>query len=200
MLEDTTADLHCTGVQSILPTEKEAGKKMEEEGNTQSGGHMVEASIISCWPGCSPMMEETTSNSPIKGAVAHKEAGNALFESKRYAEAAQEYLLGLSIITEGCTASCCKDAKKYLFTSPPTPIKVFNAIKQRLKIICELNLAACGIKLEDYNMTLKHCQQILNEPNLKEEFPCLYLKALFRKGQMLRLSGDYKVYLHYDFF
>jgi len=42
-------------------------------------------------------------------------------------------------------------------------------------------------------MTVHHCQQILNEPNLKEEYPCLYLKALFRKGQMLRLSGDYKV-------
>jgi len=51
--------------------------------------------------------------SPITEAVAHKEAGNSLFESKRYSEAAQEYMHGLSII---CGSSselfACKKAKR----------------------------------------------------------------------------------------
>jgi len=134
-------------------------------------------------PGMEEMMDErladcfTWAHAPpndgdwLKQGNAHKEAGNALFENKRYSEAVQEYTAGLNVL------------KTHSLVAPEA---------KKLKIVCELNLAACGIKLEDCEMTLQHCQQVFAEPNIKEEFPCLYLKALFRKGQILRLSGDYR--------
>eukprot|EP01087_Luapelamoeba_hula_P001903 TRINITY_DN116_c1_g2_i3.p1 TRINITY_DN116_c1_g2~~TRINITY_DN116_c1_g2_i3.p1 ORF type:complete len:657 (+),score=79.47 TRINITY_DN116_c1_g2_i3:125-2095(+) len=131
--------------------------------------------------------EKTGSDDPMKPsyipdlchtldrATVAKESGNALFKGNRFSEGIEAYEVALQII-ERYTGSCGGLCDGNLL---------------RLKLVCLLNAAACCIKMENGDLALGYCNRALEEAEL---LSChdLYVKALFRKAQGLRMCGDYR--------
>lgn len=95
----------------------------------------------------------------IEAAGKKKEEGNALFKAGKHERASKRYEKALKIIEYDSTFS---DEEKQQTKS--------------LKITCNLNNAACKLKLKDYKQTEKLCTKVL-------ELDSRNVKALYRRAQ-----------------
>uniref|UniRef100_A0ACD5Y8V9 Uncharacterized protein n=1 Tax=Avena sativa TaxID=4498 RepID=A0ACD5Y8V9_AVESA len=102
----------------------------------------------------------------IEAAGAKKEEGNALFKSSKYARASKRYEKAAKFIDYDTSFS--EDEKK---------------LSKQLKITCNLNNAACKLKLKDYKQTEKLCTKVL-------ELDSQNVKALFRRAQAYTQLAD----------
>merc|ERR1712217_669859 len=91
-------------------------------------------------------------------AEARKDVGNALFRQRRYALAIERYKRVLEILK--FIDNFADDRKR-------------KAIDTRRS--AELNKAACGLHLRDWELTIAACNNVLKEDALN-------VKALFRRG------------------
>lgn len=95
----------------------------------------------------------------IEAAAKKKEEGNALFKARKYERASKRYEKAAKFIEYDSTFS--EEEKKQA---------------QTLKITCNLNNAACKLKLEDYKQAEKLCTKVL-------ELDSNNVKALYRRAQ-----------------
>lgn len=95
----------------------------------------------------------------IEAAGKKKEEGNALFKSGKYARASKRYEKASKYIEYDTSFS--EDEKKQ---------------SKQLKISCNLNNAACKLKLKDYKEAAKLCTKVL-------ELDSQNVKALYRRVQ-----------------
>ncbi|KAL5053886.1 hypothetical protein RYX36_034568 [Vicia faba] len=95
----------------------------------------------------------------IEAAVEKKEEGNALFKAGKYERASKRYEKAMKYIEYDSTFS---DEEKQQ--------------AKPLKITCNLNSAACKLKLKDYKQTEKFCTKVL-------ELDSRNVKALYRRAQ-----------------
>ncbi|CAO2173492.1 unnamed protein product [Urochloa humidicola] len=95
----------------------------------------------------------------IEAAGKKKEEGNALFKLGKYARASKRYEKAAKYIEYDSSFS--EDEKKQ---------------SKQLKISCNLNNAACKLKLKDYKETVKLCTKVL-------ELDSQNVKALYRRVQ-----------------
>jgi len=95
----------------------------------------------------------------IEAAGKKKEEGNALFKLGKYARASKRYEKAAKYIEYDSSFS--EDEKKQ---------------SKQLKISCNLNNAACKLKLKDYKQAEKLCTKVL-------ELDCQNVKALYRRVQ-----------------
>ncbi|NP_001149790.1 70 kDa peptidyl-prolyl isomerase isoform 1 [Zea mays] len=95
----------------------------------------------------------------IEAAGKKKEEGNALFKSGKYARASKRYEKAAKYIEYDTSFS--EDEKKQ---------------SKQLKISCNLNNAACKLKLKDYKEAAKLCTKVL-------ELDSQNVKALYRRVQ-----------------
>lgn len=95
----------------------------------------------------------------IEAAGKKKEEGNALFKSGKYARASKRYEKAAKYIEYDTSFS--EDEKKQ---------------SKQLKISCNLNDAACKLKLKDYKEAAKLCTKVL-------ELDSQNVKALYRRVQ-----------------
>eukprot|EP00475_Leptophrys_vorax_P037536 TRINITY_DN64850_c0_g1_i1.p1 TRINITY_DN64850_c0_g1~~TRINITY_DN64850_c0_g1_i1.p1 ORF type:complete len:607 (+),score=130.93 TRINITY_DN64850_c0_g1_i1:152-1972(+) len=103
----------------------------------------------------------------IDTAARKKEEGNALFKAGKYARAAKKYNKALKLIEYD--TSFKDDEKKR---------------SKALKVSCNLNEAACQLKLKDYPAAVKLCTKVLElEPS--------NVKALYRRTQAYMGTEDF---------
>jgi len=102
----------------------------------------------------------------IEAAGAKKEEGNALFKLGKYARASKRYEKAAKFIDYD--TSFGEDEKK---------------LSKQLKITCNLNNAACKLKLKDYKQAEKLCTKVL-------ELDSRNVKALFRRAQAYTQLAD----------
>ncbi|KAG1330862.1 Peptidylprolyl isomerase [Cocos nucifera] len=95
----------------------------------------------------------------IEAAGKKKEEGNALFKAGKYARASKRYEKGVKFIEYDSSFS--DEEKKQ---------------SKVLKITCNLNNAACKLKLKDYKQAEKLCTKVL-------ELDSSNVKALYRRAQ-----------------
>ncbi|KAL5232564.1 hypothetical protein ABZP36_031340 [Zizania latifolia] len=95
----------------------------------------------------------------IEAAAAKKEEGNALFKLGKYVRAAKRYEKAAKFIEYDSSFS--EDEKKQ---------------SKQLKVTCNLNDAACKLKLKDYKQAEKLCTKVL-------ELDSQNVKALYRRAQ-----------------
>ncbi|KAI4974837.1 hypothetical protein ZWY2020_048444 [Hordeum vulgare] len=102
----------------------------------------------------------------IEAAGTKKEEGNALFKLGKYARASKRYEKAAKIIEYDTSFS--EDEKKQ---------------SKQLKITCNLNNAACKLKLKDYKQAEKLCTKVL-------ELDSRNVKALYRRSQAYTQLAD----------
>uniref|UniRef100_A0ACD5ZV90 Uncharacterized protein n=2 Tax=Avena sativa TaxID=4498 RepID=A0ACD5ZV90_AVESA len=102
----------------------------------------------------------------IEAAGAKKEEGNALFKSGKYARASKRYEKAAKFVDYDTSFS--EDEKK---------------LSKQLKITCNLNNAACKLKLKDFKQAEKLCTKVL-------ELDSQNVKALFRRAQAYTQLAD----------
>ncbi|KAM3189832.1 hypothetical protein ACQJBY_068222 [Aegilops geniculata] len=102
----------------------------------------------------------------IEAAGTKKEEGNALFKSGKYARASKRYEKAAKFIDYDTSFS--EDEKKQ---------------SKQLKITCNLNNAACKLKLKDYKQAEKLCTKVL-------ELDSQNVKALYRRAQAYTQLAD----------
>nr|XP_043612277.1 peptidyl-prolyl cis-trans isomerase FKBP62-like [Erigeron canadensis] len=102
---------------------------------------------------------ELTTQEKIETSRRKKEAGNTLFKKQKYERALKRYEKALSFIEYDSTFS--EDEKKQA---------------RVLKISCNLNNAACKLKLRDYKQAVKLCTKVLDADSKN-------VKALYRRAQ-----------------
>lgn len=102
----------------------------------------------------------------IEAAGKKKEEGNALFKAGKYARASKRYEKAAKYIEYDTTFS--EEEKKQ---------------SKVLKISCNLNNAACKLKLKDYKQAEKLCSKVL-------ELESSNVKALYRRGQAYMNLAD----------
>ncbi|KAL9271382.1 Peptidyl-prolyl cis-trans isomerase FKBP65-like protein [Drosera capensis] len=95
----------------------------------------------------------------IEAAGKKKEEGNALFKAGKYARASKRYEKGVKYIEYDTSFS--DEEKKQ---------------SKALKVTCNLNNAACKLKLKDYKQAEKLCTKVL-------ELDSRNVKALYRRAQ-----------------
>uniref|UniRef100_J3MUL1 peptidylprolyl isomerase n=1 Tax=Oryza brachyantha TaxID=4533 RepID=J3MUL1_ORYBR len=95
----------------------------------------------------------------IEAALAKKEEGNALFKLGKYVKASKRYEKAAKFIEYDSSFS--EDEKKQ---------------SKQLKVTCNLNNAACKLKLKDYKQAEKLCTKVL-------ELDSQNVKALYRRAQ-----------------
>ncbi|XP_044494603.1 peptidyl-prolyl cis-trans isomerase FKBP62-like [Mangifera indica] len=95
----------------------------------------------------------------IEAAGKKKEEGNTLFKAGKYAKASKRYEKGVKYIEFDSTFS--EEEKKQAKT---------------LKVACNLNDAACKLKLKEYNQAEKLCTKVLDLESRN-------VKALYRRAQ-----------------
>ncbi|BFG42653.1 hypothetical protein CerSpe_289270 [Prunus speciosa] len=95
----------------------------------------------------------------IEGAGKKKEEGNALFKAGKYARASKRYEKAVKYIDYDTSFS--EEEKKQ---------------SKVLKVACNLNNAACKLKLKDYKQAEKLCSKVL-------EIEGRNVKALYRRAQ-----------------
>ncbi|XP_047087630.1 70 kDa peptidyl-prolyl isomerase [Lolium rigidum] len=102
----------------------------------------------------------------IEAAGVKKEEGNALFKLSKYARASKRYEKAAKFIEYDTSFS--EDEKK---------------LSKQLKITCNLNNAACKLKLKDYKQAEKLCTKVL-------ELDSQNVKALYRRSQAYTQLAD----------
>ena len=104
---------------------------------------------------------------PVEEAEAAKAAGNGLFKGAKYSAAATKYEEGAGLIDGvlGKDALSGSDKKAVV----------------ELKEACQLNLANCKLKLEDWQGAADECSKVLERGNNR--------KARFRRGEALHKLG-----------
>lgn len=102
----------------------------------------------------------------IEAAGTKKEEGNALFKLGKYARASKRYEKAAKFIEYDTSFS--EDEKKQ---------------SKQLKITCNLNNAACKLKLKDYKQAEKLCTKVL-------ELDSRNVKALYRRAQAYTQLAD----------
>ncbi|KQJ99076.1 70 kDa peptidyl-prolyl isomerase [Brachypodium distachyon] len=102
----------------------------------------------------------------IEAAGTKKEEGNALFKLSKYARASKRYEKAAKLIEYDTSFS--EDEKKQ---------------SKQLKITCNLNNAACKLKLKDYKQAEKLCTKVL-------ELDSQNVKALYRRAQAYTQLAD----------
>ncbi|XP_010550903.1 PREDICTED: peptidyl-prolyl cis-trans isomerase FKBP62-like [Tarenaya hassleriana] len=95
----------------------------------------------------------------IEAAGKKKEEGNALFKAGKYARASTRYEKAVKFIEYDSSFS--EDEKKQA---------------KALKVTCNLNNAACKLKLKDYKQAEKLCTKVLEQESTN-------VKALYRRSQ-----------------
>ncbi|CAH9093931.1 unnamed protein product [Cuscuta europaea] len=95
----------------------------------------------------------------IEAAIRKKEEGNALFKAGKYARASKRYEKAGKFVEYDSSFS--EEEKKQT---------------KALKISCNLNNAACKLKLKDYKEAIKLCTKVL-------ELETTNVKALYRRAQ-----------------
>ncbi|XP_042459415.1 70 kDa peptidyl-prolyl isomerase-like [Zingiber officinale] len=101
----------------------------------------------------------TSNQEKIDAAAKKKEEGNALFKSGKYARASKRYEKASKFIDYDNNFS--EEEQKQ---------------SKALKAACNLNNAACKLKLKDYNEAVKLCTKVL-------EIESRNVKALYRRAQ-----------------
>lgn len=102
----------------------------------------------------------------IEAAGKKKEEGNALFKAGKYARASKRYEKAAKFIEYDTSFS--EEEKKQ---------------SKALKITCNLNNAACKLKLKDYKQAEKLCTKVL-------ELDSANVKALYRRAQAYMNMAD----------
>ncbi|XP_020689609.1 70 kDa peptidyl-prolyl isomerase [Dendrobium catenatum] len=102
----------------------------------------------------------------IEAAAKKKEEGNALFKVGKYAKASKRYEKGAKLIEYDSSFS--EEEKKQ---------------SKALKVTCNLNNAACKLKLKDYKEAEKLCTKVLEAENTN-------VKALYRRAQAYIQTAD----------
>ncbi|KAL4561072.1 hypothetical protein LXL04_033234 [Taraxacum kok-saghyz] len=102
---------------------------------------------------------ELTTPEKIETSCRKKEEGNTLFKKQKYERASKRYEKALSFIEYD---SAFSDEEKQQ--------------AKLLKISCNLNNAACKLKLKDYKQTIKLCTKVLDSDSKN-------VKALYRRAQ-----------------
>ncbi|XP_073039272.1 LOW QUALITY PROTEIN: peptidyl-prolyl cis-trans isomerase FKBP62-like [Primulina eburnea] len=102
----------------------------------------------------------------IEAAGKKKEEGNALFKAGKYERASKRYEKAVKYIEYDTSFS--EEEKKQ---------------SKALKVSCNLNNAACMLKLKDYKQTEKLCTKVL-------ELESTNVKALYRRAQAYTNVGD----------
>lgn len=102
----------------------------------------------------------------IEAAAKNKEEGNALFKVGKYAKASKRYEKGAKLIEYDSSFS--EEEKKQ---------------SKALKVTCNLNNAACKLKLKDYKEVVKLCTKVLEAENRN-------VKALYRRAQAYIQTAD----------
>uniref|UniRef100_A0A0D3H2C5 peptidylprolyl isomerase n=1 Tax=Oryza barthii TaxID=65489 RepID=A0A0D3H2C5_9ORYZ len=102
----------------------------------------------------------------IETAGAKKEEGNALFKLGKYVRASKRYEKAAKFIEYDSSFS--EDEKKQ---------------SKQLKVTCNLNNAACKLKLKDYKQAEKLCTKVL-------ELDSQNVKALYRRAQAYMQLAD----------
>ncbi|KAL3633269.1 Peptidyl-prolyl cis-trans isomerase fkbp65 [Castilleja foliolosa] len=102
----------------------------------------------------------------IEAAGKKKEEGNVLFKAGKYVRASKRYEKAAKYIEYDTSFS--EDEKKQ---------------SKALKVTCNLNNAACKLKLKDYKETVKLCTKVL-------ELESTNVKALYRRAQAYMNMAD----------
>jgi tetratricopeptide (TPR) repeat protein len=100
-------------------------------------------------------------------ALTKKTEGDTLYRSGAYQSAIDAYQSALTLIYLLAANTRDEDASK----------------RDELALKCQLNLAACYLKIHDYTQVIRFCSEVLT-PRTP-----LNPKALFRRGQAYRLMG-----------
>lgn len=108
-----------------------------------------------------------TTGEKVEAAGKKKEEGNALFKTGKYAKASKRYEKAVKFIEYD--TSYTDEQKKSA---------------KALKIACNLNDAACKLKLKDYKQAEKLCTKVL-------EFESTNVKALYRRAQAYIQLADF---------
>nr|AFK35673.1 unknown [Medicago truncatula] len=110
---------------------------------------------------------DMTTGEKVEAAGKKKEEGNALFKTGKYAKASKRYEKAVKFIEYD--TSYTDEQKKSA---------------KALKIACNLNDAACKLKLKDYKQAEKLCTKVL-------EFESTNVKALYRRAQAYIQLADF---------
>ncbi|KAK7382709.1 hypothetical protein VNO80_01720 [Phaseolus coccineus] len=110
---------------------------------------------------------DMTTPEKIEGAGKKKEEGNALFKAGKYGKASKRYEKAVKFIEYDTSFS--EEEKKSSKT---------------LKVACNLNNAACKLKLKDYKQAEKLCTKVL-------ELESTNVKALYRRAQAYIQLADF---------
>ncbi|MFS7989033.1 putative peptidylprolyl isomerase [Helianthus anomalus] len=102
---------------------------------------------------------ELTTQEKIEASGRKKEEGNTLFKKQKYERASKRYEKALSFIEYDSAFSDDEKQRSKL-----------------LKVSCNLNNAACKLKLSDYKQAVKLCTKVLDADNKN-------VKALYRRAQ-----------------
>lgn len=108
-----------------------------------------------------------TTGEKVEAAGKKKEEGNALFKTGKYAKASKRYEKAVKFIEYD--TSYTEEQKKSA---------------KALKIACNLNNAACKLKLKDYKQAEKLCTKVL-------ELESTNVKALYRRAQAYIQLADF---------
>eukprot|EP00271_Cylindrocystis_brebissonii_P015505 TRINITY_DN38413_c0_g1_i1.p1 TRINITY_DN38413_c0_g1~~TRINITY_DN38413_c0_g1_i1.p1 ORF type:complete len:597 (-),score=203.22 TRINITY_DN38413_c0_g1_i1:734-2524(-) len=103
----------------------------------------------------------------IAAAGTRKEEGNVLFKEGKYARAAKKYAAGLKFIEYDSQFS--DEEKKE---------------SKALQVVCQLNEAACRLKLKEFSEAVKLTSKVLETQSQN-------VKALFRRAQAYIGTADY---------
>lgn len=110
---------------------------------------------------------DMTTGEKVEAAGKKKEEGNALFKTGKYAKASKRYEKAVKFIEYD--TSYTDEQKKSA---------------KALKIACNLNDAACKLKLKDYKQAEKLCTKVL-------ELESTNVKALYRRAQAYIQLADF---------
>lgn len=110
---------------------------------------------------------DMTTEEKVEAAGKKKEEGNALFKTGKYAKASKRYEKAVKFIEYD--TSYTDEQKKSA---------------KALKIACNLNDAACKLKLKDYKQAEKLCTKVL-------ELESTNVKALYRRAQAYIQLADF---------
>uniref|UniRef100_A0A8C4TEL4 peptidylprolyl isomerase n=1 Tax=Erpetoichthys calabaricus TaxID=27687 RepID=A0A8C4TEL4_ERPCA len=116
-----------------------------------------------------PDLEDMTPQEKIELADKKRERGNFYYQRGDYVFAVNSYTIAQKVTGSSSRVDITPEEEAELLD---------------IKVKCLNNLAASQLKLEHYEMALKSCNQVLeHQPD--------NIKALFRKGKVLALKGEY---------
>lgn len=162
LIRSDMADLMAAFNQAVAAEKEEFEKQLEQESQKAAAERELEGE------------DEDHDNRKLKKAdrmrmvVKNKEEGNELFKGKNYRPAAARYHKSLT------------HASKFFDLSPDDEVEV-----KQVKLSLYLNLAQCYIKLENWDSTLRNCDEALT---IDSNNP----KALFRRSVVWEAKKEYE--------